>query len=591
MDDFVTLFQTHYLSAARIAFVVLAALMLFLLLRRLRTRDSTDYLLAVLDIDDGTVRLPIMHYETTIGRSRSCDVQIPLEVVSRQHAVLTMTEQGRWRITDTKSMGGIRVNGVSADQNTLISVGDEISLANVHMVLMPATSYDAKVFVRQRQEKLRGRLALRKKANEKKLPQSVWLILLLLNAFQGMACYQLYLTTAKAHHTALYAAFGLLALFPWLYLLIAKALRITNMAAEAVGFFLSTIGVCTTAAVSPDSLYKQMGAFVLGIFIFCIACLVLRNLHFVMKLRPFAGILSLLILAATIVLGSTINGQRNWIRLGGISIQPSEFVKILFVFTGAATLEWLLTTRNLTILTIYSVGCIGFLFLMGDFGTALIFFFAFLVLIFMTSGDIRALVLTTVSAALGGLLVLSYKPYIVNRFSAWRHVWEHMNDNGGYQQTRALIAIASGGIFGLGAGNGFLKRVYAADTDIVFGVICEEWGILLGLAVIACYVLLLYSAIRSHKTTRSSYYVIAACTAAAIFIFQASLNIFGTTDVLPLTGVTLPFISNGGSSMAASWGLLSFITAARNYARPAKAKLATEPIAVRPVAQPKGESS
>ncbi len=573
MDELYAFLDSHYLQAARFVFAILAPLLVFLFFSRLKKRDSTSYLLAVLDIDDGAVRLPIMHYETTIGRSRSCDVVIPLDVVSRQHAVLTMSENGRWRIVDTKSRGGILVNGEPSDSQTPISIGDEIALAGIKMVLMPATSYDAKQIVQKSKLKHRKAPVSLQKLN------SIWFAFLALNVFQGLASYQFYLTAELKHLPAMFACFGFLAVFPWIYMLIAKLLGITNLAAEAVGFFLSTIGICTTAAVSPDSLYKQLGALVLGIFLFCMACMVLRNLNIVMKLRPYAAVISLLILAANIVIGSTINGQRNWIDLGFVTLQPSEFTKILFVFAGSATLEWLLTTKNLTILTLYSIGCIGCLFLMGDFGTALIYFFAFLVLIFMTSGDIRAIVLTSVSAGLGGLMVLQYKPYIINRFSAWRHVWEHMSDTG-FQQSRALIAIASGGLLGLGAGNGFLKRVYAADTDIVFGVICEEWGLIIGLCVICCYALLLYSAIRSHKSTRSSYYVIAACTAAAIFVFQASLNIFGTTDVLPLTGVTLPFISNGGSSMAASWGLLSFITSARNYARPTKAKLATQPIAV-----------
>ena len=91
---------------------------------------------------------------------------------------------------------------------------------------------------------------------------------------------------------------------------------------------------------------------------------------------------------------------------------------------------------------------------------------------------------------------------------------------------------------------------------------------LIAFLALSVYVLFLFSAIKSYQTAYSSYYVIAACTAASIFLFQACLNVFGTVDVLPLTGVTLPFLSNGGSSMAASWGLLSFITASPNYARP-----------------------
>ncbi|HIZ16805.1 MAG TPA: FtsW/RodA/SpoVE family cell cycle protein, partial [Firmicutes bacterium] len=102
------------------------------------------------------------------------------------------------------------------------------------------------------------------------------------------------------------------------------------------------------------------------------------------------------------------------------------------------------------------------------------------------------------------------------------------------------------------------------DTDLIFGLLCEELGIIIGLCIAACYILLLWGAIRASKNARSSYYSIAACATAGLLIFQAALNIFGSTDVLPLTGVTLPFVSNGGSSMMSCWGILAFITAVLN---------------------------
>jgi len=409
----------------------------------------------------------------------------------------------------------------------------------------------------------------------KKRDASVSRALYALNLFQILACMQFLLSphVDQKHYPALFLSFGVLLVVPWVYRSIAQKLGNHNVGAEIAAFFLSTLGFCTAASAAPDSLFKQLAAMGLGLVIFCVLCAILKNLELTMKLRPYAGVISLVVLAANLVLGATINGQRNWIRIGSVSIQPSEFVKILFIFAGAATLQWLLTTKNLTTLTVYASGCIGLLFLMGDFGTALIFFFTFIVLIFMTSGDMRAIALTVVAAGLGALLIISYKPYITQRFASWGRVWEQVNDSG-FQQTRALMAIASGGMLGIGGGNGFFHRVYAADTDLVFGVLWEEWGMIIAFLVLGCYALFLFGAIRSRHTTRSSYYVIAACTAATVFLFQASLNVFGTTDVLPITGVTLPFISNGGSSLAASWGMLSFITAALNYERP-KQKEAT----------------
>ncbi len=569
MDVLMDFLNTYYLLIARFLFVILAAVTVLHIGRCILRRTKTAHVLAVLDIADGATRLPITHYETTIGRSKSCDVVIPLMMVSRQHAVLSMTEDGRWRIVDTKSSGGIFVNGRPLEKDTLINMGDEISLAGMKMVICPPIG--AQELENAGKKSKNGWVHRMKARLSRRRPKqgSIAAALVMLNLFQILAGVQLWLVSDPKYYMDIFISFGFLLLVPWIYKAIAGKLGVHNMAAETGAFFLTTLGICTTASAAPSGLLKQLGAVALGLVIFCVMCVILKNLKRVMQLRPYAAGLSLLVLAVNLVIGTTVNGQKNWINLGFMTIQPSEFVKILFIFTGAATLEWLLTAKNLTMLTVYSVGCIGLLFLMGDFGTALIFFFTFIILIFMTSGDVRAIVLTVVTAAMGGLLILSFKPYIIGRFSTWGKVWLDV-DGAGFQQTRALMSIASGGLLGLGGGNGFLKdqTVFAASTDLVFGVLCGEWGLLLALLAVLCYILFLSGAIRSHRTTRSSYYIIAACAAAALFLFQASLNIFGTTDVLPITGVTLPFISNGGSSMAASWGLLSFITAALNFERP-----------------------
>ena len=165
-------------------------------------------------------------------------------------------------------------------------------------------------------------------------------------------------------------------------------------------------------------------------------------------------------------------------------------------------------------------------------------------------------------------LVLSVKPYILDRFAGWGHVWEHINDDLGYQQTRVLTYIASGGLFGVGLGNSYLAGVFAADSDLVFGLLCEEQGLLLGLVVLFAFVLFIFYARSDVTRSRSTFFSIAACAAAGMLLFQTALNVYGATDVLPLTGVTLPFISSGGSSLLSVWGMMAFLKASdeRTYA-------------------------
>lgn len=135
-------------------------------------------------------------------------------------------------------------------------------------------------------------------------------------------------------------------------------------------------------------------------------------------------------------------------------------------------------------------------------------------------------------------------------------------DAAGYQQTRTMSAAASGGLVGVGAGNGWLEGVPAANTDMVFGVLIEEWGLIIALLAVLSIVTLCLFAVESIMAGRSTYYTIAACGAMSMFIFQTMLNVFGCTDIFPFTGVTFPFVSNGGTSMIVSWALLAFLKSA-----------------------------
>src|SRR5699024_8847517 len=183
------------------------------------------------------------------------------------------------------------------------------------------------------------------------------------------------------------------------------------------------------------------------------------------------------------------------------------------------------------------------------------------VIAYMRSGSFATIALIVSATGFGGVLALRFKPYILNRFSAWGHVWEDAL-NTGYQQTRSMMCIASGGLFGLGAGRGWLKYVAASDTDLVFAFVGEEWGLLMAIFMILAVVCLAAFVAKSASVGRSSFYTVGACAAGAILLIQTMLNVFGTVDLLPLAGVTFPFVSNGGSSMIACWGLLAFIKAA-----------------------------
>ena len=387
------------------------------------------------------------------------------------------------------------------------------------------------------------------------------LMLFVITLFQLTCLFTLVSKASSEHKTGIILTFGIYILVEYIYFIGARLLlKRKGFEVELIAFLLTSIGLSITTSVYPDKALKQLVAVLIGIGGFIFLQWLLRDLKRVSVLRVPVGIAAIGLLAFTLVFASFTNGAKNWLYIGGFSIQPSELVKVAFIFVGAASLEKLQSNKSLTKFIIFAFACVGALFLMYDFGTALIFFFTFIVISFMRSGDIRTLVLVCTVALMGGLIVLMFRPYVANRFAAYGHVWEYF-DTSGYQQTRTMIYSASGGLFGVGLGNGELRDIFAATEDLVFGVVCEEFGMIMAGAILLSYVALLVYSIRHSKYARSSFYAICACAASSLMLFQASLNVFGVNDILPLTGVTLPFISRGGSSVICCWMLLAFIKA------------------------------
>ncbi len=392
-------------------------------------------------------------------------------------------------------------------------------------------------------------------------PVNNFLLLAVLSVFQLVTGYISANAKGKFEFSVLLAMICLIAI-EWIYLIVFYvAMHRRNFELEVIAFFLCGVGIATIGSINPDAAFKQLLMILAGVIIFVCLVFIMGNVDFCMKMRLYVAIAAIALLLLNLVIAKMTNGARNWIEIAGVTLQPSEFVKIAFVFVGSATLEKIQTSKNIIAFIGFSVACVGALIIIKDFGTALIFFITFLIIAFMNSGDIKTIILAVVSAVMGGAIVLKYKAYVKTRFAAYRHVWEHYNERGGFQQSRVLIGMASGGLLGLGIGNGYVRNVYASTTDIIFGVICEEWGYIFAIALVLSFVCIAVSALVNSIASRSTFYSIGAVAAAGLLLFQCALNIFGITDILPLTGVTLPFVSQGGSSMMSCWGLLAFIKA------------------------------
>ena len=550
MENLIMLFQQAsdmylhvYIAIMRYLAPILGTILLLRCARPLLTFRREPEIWAWLQLDGGK-RLSITHWESVIGRSKHSDIVIDFATVSKTHCVLTRYDDGTWTIADSGSSGGVRVNG-KAIQVQPVSEEDDIEIGGIHMQLVPISRRQSKRLAELRRTRFRTIGSI---AN-----------LLLLTVFQCL-CAMGYLMTSQDGKAVILGIGGIVAA-QWLLLLFNFSIRRTAFEAETLAFFLSTLGMIAILAVKPSEAVKQLIAMFAALAVFLLVGWSLRKLSRAKMFRYLAAVAGIGFLVLTLVFGTEYYGAKNWIIIGGTSIQPSELSKLCFVYTGASAMERLVNKRNILGFIVYSIVVCGFLALMNDFGTALIFFCAFLIIAFLRSGSVGTIALACTALGFAGVVALKIAPHALQRFAAWRHVWEYPLSSG-YQQTRSLMCIASGGLFGLGAGQGWMKKMFAADSDVVFATIAEEWGLIMAILPVFCILVMAVFVMRAAAMGRSSFYTIGACTAAGIMMIQAILNVLGTVDILPLTGVTFPFLSNGGSSMICAWGLLAFIKAA-----------------------------
>lgn len=531
-------------TIVRFVFPILA---LFILLRSIRSLlriPHTPEIWGQLSLPNGTP-IQLTHWENIIGRGQTADVFLNYPSISRQHAAICRNDDDDWTLYDLGSTGGTFVNGEQIEDSSPVKMGDTIILGGVPLIFLPQTVEEKESLERRR------------KAEQ---PATIWPSFLWLTLFQVLTCLQL--IAAKGSEVSVNVPLTFLGLtgVMWVYFIVLRLSNCVGFEMETIAFFLSTLSLSVTATSNQAALPKQFFAILLGLFLFLLLGLFLRDLSNVKKMRWVMAGFAVGLLGITLILGHAKFGAVNWISLGGFSFQPSELAKICYIFSGAATLERLFRKRNLTMFIGLTGACIGLLGLMSDFGTAAIFFVTFLIIAYMRSGDFATLTLICGAAVFGAGIILKFKPYILKRFATWGHAWQNVSTSG-FQQTRTMSAAASGGLVGMGAGNGWLHKVPAADTDLVFGILCEEWGLIIALLAVLSIVVLAFFAARACRCGRSSYYTIAACAAASLMVFQTCLNVFGSVDILPLTGVTLPFVSNGGSAMMSAWGLLAFLKA------------------------------
>ncbi len=327
---------------------------------------------------------------------------------------------------------------------------------------------------------------------------------------------------------------------------------------------LLSVGFVVLTRLSYESAVKQ---FIMAVLAYCLCSF----LPWIFKRFPgltglgwlytLAGLGMLFIVLAA---GSEVFGAKNWLTIKSITFQPSEFVKLTFILSMAALLirEGKSKYRNLLLVSVVAALHVGMLALSNDFGGALIFFVVYLLMLFVVSADILFPITALLSGGLAALLAYRYSGHIRERVMAWQDPFSCIEDEG-YQMAQSLFAIGSGDWFGTGLYEGMPKTIPIVKSDFIFSGICEELGVVFAALLLFVYINCIIWMMALALERKQPFLFAVTTGAVALFGVQLFLNVGGVIKLIPSTGVTLSFISYGGSSLFSSIFLFQGIQAMR----------------------------
>ena len=375
-----------------------------------------------------------------------------------------------------------------------------------------------------------------------------------------------------------------LAYLPWLALLICAGAASYVLAAQrrldsvplSLAYLLLAVGLAEIARLKPELFTAQLRWACVGIAFWALTVVLWERLRNFLAYPYVLGIATTIILLLPLLFGVSIGGNTNWLAFGGFSVQPSEFGKILLIFFLAAYLAdhravLTLPARRFLFLHLPPVRFIaplvvlwGFAVLMfviaRDLGAALLFFGMAVLMTYMGTGRKSYVFLAGLFILVAAALSYALFGHVRVRFDIWLHPWADPNGMS-YQVVQSLFAIGTGGIWGTGFAEGHPLLIPEVHTDFIFAAIAEEFGLIGAVFVLMCYALLFWRGSRIAMGVPRAEESLLAAGCAASLLLQAFIITAGVTKLLPLTGITLPFVSYGGSSMSASFILVGILTA------------------------------
>ncbi len=326
-------------------------------------------------------------------------------------------------------------------------------------------------------------------------------------------------------------------------------------------FFLVSIGLIMLHRISYKTSHAQLVYFAVGILAMVLVYFGLKLIKKLVPLRYVFLVLSYGVLVLPFFWGIESSGSLNWVSIGGISFQPSEFVKVIYTFflgtffAKKVSLKRTIVSIGLTIMLI----CV--LVFQNDFGASLMFFTLFMMMMYVATGSKALFLLGYGALSVASVVAYNFMSHIRVRVEIWQNPYAYPLGQG-YQLLQSKFAITTHAPFGTGLYNGDPKSIPVVESDVIFSAIAEEFGIIVALIIIASYAVMFYRGIHIALRVRRKEYSYIALGLSTILLFQTFLIIGGITKFIPLTGVTLPFVSYGGTSLVVSAvliGILQFI--------------------------------
>lgn len=369
---------------------------------------------------------------------------------------------------------------------------------------------------------------------------------------------------------------GIFASFIVSHLALRKFAPAADPAILPICFALSSIGIAFVTRLAPDLAVRQVAWLVLGIIFMIAVIIFMKNMDKTANYKYTLMVIGLILLLSPLLpgIGNEIYGSRIWLSIGSFSFQPGEIAKIfivlflagylaqnremLSVFThkvGPFKFPDLSTLLPLLIMWLLSMAIVVF---EKDLGSALIVYFVFLTMLYVASGKKFYLIVGLLTIAIGAVILFFFFSHVQVRVDTWLDPFADPT-NTGYQLVQSIFSMADGGLFGVGIGSGLADNIPIVESDFIFAAIAEETGLLGAAGLLLLYLCFAIRGLVTAARAKSDVISFIAVGLTATIVLQAFIIVGGVTRLIPLTGLTLPFVSQGGSSLLASFIAVGFL--------------------------------